>query len=970
MFEALNPLYWWGALAISAPIIIHLINRLRYRRVRWAAMEFLLKSQERNRRKILIEQLILLALRCALIMLVVMLVVRPTWLLGGDGGRTADWPTFHVVLLDDGMSMQDVENPRAADSPTVFQSGQRLIGELARKYSEAQNTHYLTVLRLSDLDHPVIGKSLEQLAGAPPGQQLTADEARKIKDQVDLLTCTYLPLQPLKGLQAASRYFENVKEGNKVLHVVSDYRRQDWTEAGADEACQLLAELARGNKVQIRLHDLVPPPRGANKQEAPAGHPNLGIIDLSVRSLPKTDDGRRAEAAPPARIVTPNVPIYLYVTLRNFSSAERAQVAVTVKVNGRERTSRTIDRIPGGEDKTIALDVSFGPDEEFGFKQISVNVADPSVPDHLAADNVRHAYVDLRKDVPVLIVDPDLRASDVDPDSFYLRKAFTGTVRTGLRPEVIAPSELKNRSLDSYAVVFLTNLAGVGDGIADVDATGLVALEKYVARGGSAVFFLGPRTNVVSFNKDLYRNGQGIFPMPLLERPDVEKGNNQPFVDDPPDEEDVGMKLRYLKPNHPVFVANSAPAQMTSQYVSVNRYFKVDPKWQPGDTAATIVQLANRKPLTSYRTEALDLAKEVNAAGGSRFERIRELTKQIEDWMQAAEGRRARKGPLIDAIAALPSDPTLAPFWADEARTELKKKLTKFHETLVTGDPLVVEATVANRGHVVVFTTPAAPTPIQRKDYDWNNWANEVGFTFVPTMLTLHDYLARLSRAATDIDTNRLLGTPMELRLDKERYVPRVELWHQKEGDANPTRVDVINAIEDKNQLVARIRPLKGPGHYVLKLNPPGTEGNPEAPTNAKGEPEDWPLVFNVDGRVEGNLARVAESEVLERLATGLEKGQMKMARDETLAYVQGHTWFTTSADAVAQETIRNRSWSDYSWVLLVFLGVLSLECFLASVFSHHSKGGMAMPSSAAPGRVVRPPVPTTERSDAVGIQA
>jgi len=40
--QAINPAYWWGATAVASPIIIHLINRMRYRRIAWAAMEFLL----------------------------------------------------------------------------------------------------------------------------------------------------------------------------------------------------------------------------------------------------------------------------------------------------------------------------------------------------------------------------------------------------------------------------------------------------------------------------------------------------------------------------------------------------------------------------------------------------------------------------------------------------------------------------------------------------------------------------------------------------------------------------------------------------------------------------------------------------------------------------------------------------------------------------------------------------------------
>src|SRR2546422_9818499 len=78
MFEPfLNP---WSMVAggalISSPILIHLINRMRFKRIRWAAMEFLLKSQKRNRRRLIIEQLILLMLRCLMMVLAGLLLAR------------------------------------------------------------------------------------------------------------------------------------------------------------------------------------------------------------------------------------------------------------------------------------------------------------------------------------------------------------------------------------------------------------------------------------------------------------------------------------------------------------------------------------------------------------------------------------------------------------------------------------------------------------------------------------------------------------------------------------------------------------------------------------------------------------------------------------------------------------------------------------------------------------------------------
>ncbi|MFK7819117.1 MAG: BatA domain-containing protein, partial [Planctomycetaceae bacterium] len=62
-----------GAALVSIPIIIHFLNRMRFKKVRFAAMEFLLKSDKRNRRRVMIEQLLLLAMRCAMVLLLVLL---------------------------------------------------------------------------------------------------------------------------------------------------------------------------------------------------------------------------------------------------------------------------------------------------------------------------------------------------------------------------------------------------------------------------------------------------------------------------------------------------------------------------------------------------------------------------------------------------------------------------------------------------------------------------------------------------------------------------------------------------------------------------------------------------------------------------------------------------------------------------------------------------------------------------------
>jgi hypothetical protein len=197
--------------------------------------------------------------------------------------------------------------------------------------------------------------------------------------------------------------------------------------------------------------------------------------------------------------------------------------------------------------------------------------------------------------------------------------------------------------------------------------------------------------------------------------------------------------------------------------------------------------------------------------------------------------------------------------------------------------------------------------------------------------------------------------------------MPRVELWFQKDGDTNPSRIDSIMAQEEGPDLVAKLRPLRGPGHYRLKLNQPGTEGNPETSfVTAKGDPEEWPLVFNVNSRVEGLLTRVSEAELQEKLAAGLQQSDLKMALDESLAFVQSRPWFTLDPLAGAsEESSRNRSWSDYWWLLLVFLGLLLFEQFLAMRFSHHLAGGVAAAPVQAK-RSLRAVTPRAAESEAV----
>ena len=95
-----------GVLLASIPILIHFLNRRRYRIVPWAAMEFLLRAMKQNRRRLRFESWILLASRCLLLGLLGLALARPmgcnqSSLASLAGSRSG----LNVIVIDNSCSM-------------------------------------------------------------------------------------------------------------------------------------------------------------------------------------------------------------------------------------------------------------------------------------------------------------------------------------------------------------------------------------------------------------------------------------------------------------------------------------------------------------------------------------------------------------------------------------------------------------------------------------------------------------------------------------------------------------------------------------------------------------------------------------------------------------------------------------------------------------------------------------------------
>ena len=98
-----NPWLLTGMLAAAIPIVIHLINRRKAPIVEFAAMTFILHSNQRLAQRLKLKQLLVLALRILLIAAIPFALAQPYTV--PDDAFSSDTPTSIVFVIDNSLSM-------------------------------------------------------------------------------------------------------------------------------------------------------------------------------------------------------------------------------------------------------------------------------------------------------------------------------------------------------------------------------------------------------------------------------------------------------------------------------------------------------------------------------------------------------------------------------------------------------------------------------------------------------------------------------------------------------------------------------------------------------------------------------------------------------------------------------------------------------------------------------------------------
>ena len=448
----------WGLLLVGVPVLIHLINMLRHRRVEWAAMEFLLQSQRKNRTWILLKQLLLLATRMAVIALIVAMVAKPR--LPDRFGRIfGGIKTHHIVLLDDSYSMSQ----RWADRSALGEA-KAVVQRIGVEVSRPSQPQAFTLLRFSQagqLQHGTYPDVLKE-----PVDQAFPERLEALLEDMEV---SQTAAEPIDALQAIDQLLGDAGDERRIVYLVTDFRQRQW-----DDPTELREQLLRLSDATAELH--LVNCAGPSKE------------NLAVASIQAVEGIHAA-----------GVPLLMDVAVRNAGSEPARDVSVLLEEDGRARPAVKIDDIPPGETVEQRFLVRFAT---AGEHQVVCRLESDAV----ALDNVRYQTLNLPSDVPVLLVDGSPEARDARFLSIAL--APGGSVQTGISPRIETLRFLTRQPLAKFQSIVLMN-------IERLDRSAVEALEEYVDAGGGLAMFVGEASSAAVVNSLFYRDGEGFFPAPL-----------------------------------------------------------------------------------------------------------------------------------------------------------------------------------------------------------------------------------------------------------------------------------------------------------------------------------------------------------------------------------------------------------------------------------------------------------------------
>ncbi len=278
----LNPLFLFGLLAATIPLLIHLWSRRQAVTVDFSSLMFLVAAHRQNARRLQLKQLLILLLRMLIVALIALALARPFLTLGLPLAAVRA-KTDVVIVLDNSYSMgyQDVDG-------IWFEKGKTLGTDVLRSLRHGDSA---SLILMSDAPKPIF-------------RQLTPD-VDSVIEAIQNAEVSYRATNVQPSIELAHEILSESTQQNKELYLISDFAQNGW------DNWETVANRSGSRIVLLPVNENIS--HNTNIEEILPSHQLIGV----------------------------DLPFHLNTTIKNNSDAPVAQTTLTFFAGNEKKKTHT-----------------------------------------------------------------------------------------------------------------------------------------------------------------------------------------------------------------------------------------------------------------------------------------------------------------------------------------------------------------------------------------------------------------------------------------------------------------------------------------------------------------------------------------------------------------------------------------------------------------------------------------------------
>jgi len=336
----LNPAVLFGLIATAIPVLIHLLNLRKLKKIDFSTLSFLKELQKNKIRKVKLKQWLLLVLRFLIILFLVGAFARPALKGISIGGTTSSAKTTAVFIVDNTFSMSVVD-----EKGSYFNRAKQVVKNILNELQDGDEIAIIPVAGFNNND-----------------SRLT-NNLSEVKKNIDELEISSVSGTLHFAVLEAARLLEGSKNFNKEIYLLSDFQKSRLTNSN-----ETISDLSPLLEERVKLYTF--------------DFSGKDIYNIAVENFEAGN-----------QIFEKDKQVGFIAQIKNHSGQPANNLVASLFING-ERSAQQSVNLAEGESKKIFFETVL---KHSGFINAQVEIED----DDIIQDNKRFLSLNIPEQITV-----------------------------------------------------------------------------------------------------------------------------------------------------------------------------------------------------------------------------------------------------------------------------------------------------------------------------------------------------------------------------------------------------------------------------------------------------------------------------------------------------------------------------------------------------------------------------------------